>query len=451
MGSFLSKASSTNPSTPEQQQRLHVAIIGAGIGGLGLAIALNNQHVSYTIYESAAEYATVGAGIGIGPNAMQAMDLLDERFRGKYDAICIGNLTSGKEKVMMEACLLEDGLGAKRGWLPRPWGSSIYKRTAAHRKTLLDIMTSFIPKNTIKVNKRVASAIEKSEGVELRFEDGEIAFANAVIGCDGVKGFSRGYVLGSRFPEEVQARYIGQYAYRAVVPIQDARDILGGLADDAKMYFGHRANLSTYVISEGREINVVGFIQDCHSKAWADPNRAVREVTREQMLEDFTSHNTDNRLLKLLDATQWAMFHHPQTSTYHNGLVCLLGDSAHATLPNQAAGAGQGLEDAVIMSRVLGKVDSELRGAESPQPVAAKVMAAFEAYDSIRRPRAQRQIDTSIECGQLYNMTHPGIGQDMEKTMDNLDGRFEWLWGHDLRKDIELALEQYALLVTQKQ
>ena len=46
--------------------------------------------------------------------------------------------------------------------------------------------------------------------------------------------------------------------------------------------------------------------------------------------------------------------------------------------------------------------------------------AAFEAYDSIRRPRAQRQVDTSLECGLLFSLTHPEIGDDMQRTVESL-------------------------------
>jgi salicylate hydroxylase len=137
------------------------------------------------------------------------------------------------------------------------------------------------------------------------------------------------------------------------------------------------------------------------------------------------------------------MFYHPKTSIYYKGLVCLLGDSAHATLPNQAAGAGQCLEDALILSGLLGLVNNEISTSTQPQDIASKLRAAFEAYDYVRRPRAQKQIETAEECGQIYNMMHPEIGQDMEKTVENLNSRFNWLWAHDLEEDVIKAEKRY--------
>lgn len=58
----------------------YIAIIGAGIGGLVLAIGLVKEKISFTLYESAVVYIIVGAGVGLGPNALNAMDLIDKSF-----------------------------------------------------------------------------------------------------------------------------------------------------------------------------------------------------------------------------------------------------------------------------------------------------------------------------------------------------------------------------------
>ena len=302
MGGFLSKSAqrSTNKQPlpqPALDQDFHIAIVGAGLGGIALAIALNRHGVPYTVYESAAAFATVGAGVGIGPNSLRAMDSIDERFRNEFEKVCIGNLTAGKEHVMMEAAMIEEGLGEKRGWKSTPWGSKTYTRTAAHRKDLLDIMTALLPEGTVKFNKRINGISEVDDAVELSFEDGGTARVSAVIGCDGVKGFTRGYVL-EHYPSEIQPVYAQQYAYRAVLPLEACRKILGDLANDARMYFGKEVNLSTYAISHGREVNIVGFVRD--PLPWESAGQVTRETNREQMLADFTKHDVDERIIELL-------------------------------------------------------------------------------------------------------------------------------------------------------
>ena len=93
--------------------------------------------------------------------------------------------------------------------------------------------------------------------------------------------------------------YAQQYAYRAVLPLEKCREILGDLANDARMYFGKDVNLSTYVISHGREVNVVGFVRD--PLPWRSAGQVTRETSREQMLADFTKHSVDERIIKLLE------------------------------------------------------------------------------------------------------------------------------------------------------
>lgn len=279
----------------------NVAIIGAGIGGLALAIGLARHGVPFTLYEAAPAFSAVGAGVGLGPNALRAMDGIDKRFRSKYIEIATGNLNPEKKNVMMEAMLLEEGLGEGQSWWGYGgWGAPNFERTGAHRKDLLDIMTSFIPAERVRFGKRVESIFqtEGTEGtVQVIFDDGTIETHAAVVGCDGVRGFSRRVVLGSRYPEHVEPRYTGMYAYRAVLPMTEAKEILGNLATDAKMFMGRGANLTTYPISKGREMNVVAFKRG--EGPWKHPG-FTHEVSREVMMNDFEDNKPDSRLLKLL-------------------------------------------------------------------------------------------------------------------------------------------------------
>ncbi|KAH8812624.1 hypothetical protein F5884DRAFT_702055 [Xylogone sp. PMI_703] len=417
-------------STPQEnanQKPFHIAIIGAGIGGLAFAIACLRKNISYTLYESAAEYSAVGAGVGLGPNALNAMDLIDPRLREMYYSISSGNLTANKNHIMMDALYAEDGLGEKRGWKPVGFGADCYDRTSAHRVDLLNILTSLIPIEKVQFNKRVSNLEQKRNKVIITFEDGEAVEASAVIGCDGAKGPVRRYVLGEKFPENVTATYSGKYVYRSIIPMKDAMDILGEHAGDAKTFLGPKVNFITFPISNGTQCNLVAFKVD--DKPWTY-HQWTKPVTREQMVADFDT-GVDQRIVKLLDwanPLQWSLHHHIDTPTYYNNLICLLGDSAHATTPHQASGAGQCIEDALILSHVLALV-------ESPK----QLTTAFSVYDSIRRPRAQKIVQTSQEAGQLYTFTHPEYGTNMEKIVENFKQRFLWIWEHNLEDDVEKA------------
>lgn len=294
----------------EAERPFSVAIIGAGIGGLALAGGLLQQGVPFTLYESAECFSTVGAGVGLGPNAIRAMESLQPGFTKLYEAISSGNVTPGKDHVMMDAMLVEEGLGQKRGLRPMSYGAPCYLRTSAHRKDLLDILTAKIPEENVRFSKRVRRLSQDETGVTIEFEDGEVATATCAIGSDGIKGMSRSAVLGDRWPEYVQAQYTGKYVYRAIIPMEDAMRVLGKdvdgneIAGDAKMFMGDRCIITTFPISSGKQSNMVCFRLD--DKPWTHP-QWTKPVSREEMTQDIADLGVDERLVKLLDVSTTAI------------------------------------------------------------------------------------------------------------------------------------------------
>ncbi|KAI2465737.1 mannitol 1-phosphate dehydrogenase [Annulohypoxylon bovei var. microspora] len=418
---------------PSLQNRPTIAIIGAGIGGLALAIGLIKRNIPVTIYEAADRFSMVGAGIGLGPNALNAMDLIDNVFREKYDKVKTQNEKPEFEHSIFDALYAEEGLGEKRGWTRGLIGAPYFTRSSAHRKDLLEIMESFIPEGSVRFGKRAASFEQLGEKVHIKFEDGTLETVDAVIGCDGVKGLTRGAVLGEIAPEEVQPKFMGMYIYRGIIPMAQAKEILGTHAGDAKFFMAKGKAVAAYPISGGQEENFVFFVVD--DKAWADGDHAI-PCTKEEMIEDLEGF--DPKLLRLLDYARplrWPTWHHPQTSTYYKGRICLLGDVAHASSPHQAAGAGQGLEDAALLCHLLTLVNTP-----------DELEDAFQVYDTIRRPRAQKVVLTSFEAGLLYTWHHPEIGDNMHAIKDNANQRLHWIWQHDLKGDIKKAEDDFHRL-----
>lgn len=109
---------------------LSVAIIGGGIRGLCTAIALlRHPHIDVQVYEAAPTFGEIGAGLGIGPNAQQALELIVPEARAAYDKHATGNIwpehaktlakyvvVSLSSPVRTEACLkLPQGEGEHEG------------------------------------------------------------------------------------------------------------------------------------------------------------------------------------------------------------------------------------------------------------------------------------------------------------------------------------------------
>ena len=88
-------------STTTSLKPFSVAIIGGGIGGLCTAIALlKYPHIDVQVYEAAPTFGEIGAGVGIAPNAQQALELIAPEARAAYDKHTTGNMWPKHAKTM---------------------------------------------------------------------------------------------------------------------------------------------------------------------------------------------------------------------------------------------------------------------------------------------------------------------------------------------------------------
>ena len=169
----------------------------------------------------------------------------------------------------------------------------------------------------------------------------------------------------------------------------------------------------------------------------------TQKVTHEEMMAEFQGPGVDERFRTLLAKAKpirWGFFHHLHTATYYRDRVVLIGDSAHASMPFHAAGAAMGVEDALVLSTLLERLAKKAKGSAEMGP---EIRSALAAYDSVRRPRAEHQLNQSAECGGFLYFTNPETGDDMNKILHRLQNeRFNWLWFHDLAGDVQLALDR---------
>ncbi|KAI1562223.1 UbiH 2-polyprenyl-6-methoxyphenol hydroxylase, partial [Pyrenophora tritici-repentis] len=181
---------------------------------------------------------------------------------------------------------------------------------------------------------------------------------------------------------------------------------------------GNKRSVVTYRITGGEEFNFLLCVAT--DTPWMLECAVTEKVTEEIKMADFEGPDIDDRfrrLLRLAKPIKWGLFHHKHTSTYYRDRVVLMGDSAHASLPFQAAGAAQGLEDALILSAVFGELPT------APQSISSLnsyILAAFDAYDSVRRPRAQKQLDRAAEVGDMVFFRDQERGSDMGKILPRL-------------------------------
>ena len=438
-----------------ERKDFHVAVCGGGIGGLCLTIGLLRQNISCKLYEAAPAFAEIGAGVSFGPNAIQAMELIDPQIARGLENCSTINGWPEKRDTWFE--FRTGQAKGTRGGVPaatntyvadvKTRGVQYVGQNSVHRAHFLDELVKLIPDEVPEFGKRLVNIREKGDKMILAFEDGTSSEADAVIGCDGIKSRMREILLGTDH-EAAHAVFSGKYAYRGLIPMEIAVNALGDeLARNSQIYMGHHGHVLTFPIEKGKTMNVVAFRTKLDGM-WPEKNW-VLPSKKEDMTKDFMGW--DDRVMSIIYVSRilipphemalwlmnaqlmekcdvWALFEHLPSPTYYKGRLCLLGDAAHASTPHQGAGAGQAIEDAFILSNLLGQVAS-----------VDDITQSFKGYDSVRRLRSQRVVTTSKEAGCLYEMENEEVGSDLDKARDNLLARYDWIWRNDLKAQLREA------------
>jgi salicylate hydroxylase len=214
-----------------------IAIIGGGIAGLTLAIALNSRSIPVTLYEQAPSFGEIGAGVSFTPNAVQAMKVCHQGIYEAYERVCTRNLWPSKQKVWFDYVDAYSDVMSSGAPDTAFTISSSLGQNGLHRAHFLDEAVKLIPKGLTRFGKRLQSINEDRNGrLVMRFDDGTVAEADAIIGCDGIKSRVRQAIVGADHPS-AQPVYTHKYAYRGLVPMEDACAAVGEeRAQNACMY-----------------------------------------------------------------------------------------------------------------------------------------------------------------------------------------------------------------------
>ena len=417
----------SSSSSSQKRKPFTIAILGGGIAGLSLAIGLHKRSIPFHLYESAPAFAEVGAGVSFGPNSLRALKLIAPELYEGYIERATHNAFDRKRSTWFDFYAgMDTGLGkAGEHIVEVTTGKDVLGQCSIHRAVFLDLLVSFVPQECVSFGKRILGVEEAKSGVRLRFDDGSEAEASAAVGCDGVKSNVRRFVLGNE-AESAHPQFTRKYAYRGLIPMTKAVDLLGDeLAKNSVMWIGRRGHVLTFPIEKGEVMNVVAFRTKDDGK-WND-DRWVLPMNRQHMEKDFADWDSSvKKILSLMDKPDvWALFDYPPAHTYYRGRICIAGDAAHASTPHQGAGAGMALEDSYVLAALLAEIED-----------ARELEETFKAFDTIRRGRTQRLVTTSRECGRLFDCEGTGIEEDREAWRRDLMERHKWIWDNDLEVDL---------------
>ncbi|HEY0700235.1 MAG TPA: FAD-dependent oxidoreductase, partial [Micromonospora sp.] len=331
-------------------------VVGGGIGGLSAALALRRAGWTVTVLERAPRFEPVGAGIALMANALRGLDELGVgpavRAEGRVDA-------SGGIRRW-------DGR-----WLTRVDGAEMARvlGTAAlgiHRATLHRILADALPGNALVAGAEVVGVTAGPPPEVTWLRDGErcTVRADLVVGADGIHS-----VLRSRlWPQLPPPVYAGATAWRGVTRRRWDGELLVAAS------WGPGAEFGMVPLGDGR-IYWYGAVNAPAGQRFPDEMAAVRAR--------FGSwHPPIPALLDATDADSVLRndIHHLATPLpgYVRGGVALLGDAAHAMTPYLGQGAGQAIEDAVVLGRAV----TDWAGGQQPSGPASGLQPSSPAGSS---------------------------------------------------------------------
>lgn len=412
----------------------HVAIIGGGLCGLALAIALKTRSIPFTLYESRASFTEIGAGINLGPSALQSLRMIDPTLGEKVYALATRNPAPDEETWMYLRYGASDGKHAD-GELIDELTAPPTGNLTLHRQELLKLLADRVGNESVKFGKKFAGYKQHEGGLSVEFEDGSVERASIVIGCDGIHSRVRAAMFGK---ENVvsQPSFGYEGCYRGMIPMEKAVAAIGETARRSQILLGPRGAVIMYPISGGKFLNC-GAWPGKMSREW-DSNTWVLPNQHAQFMQDFNDWGpTFKKLMELFpeDVSYWASYQHlNQPENFRDGRVLLIGDGAHAMPPHLGSGAAQAVEDACVLAEVF----EELYRGPTER---VQVEAALSAVEEVRKPRFLKVHQLSNEAGpRWFNFFNLKLeGDDLKEWKQLTRDRLNWIWGIDMAGQAEEA------------
>lgn len=306
-------------------------IIGAGIGGLSTAIALRKIGMEVNVFESKHEVRFAGAGLAISANAIWALQQLG-----------VGDQVVREGKVLEELRILTPSgkiLQRKETALMSPkYGID---NVAIERGKLLELLMSALGQEQIIHTGKTCRRFEQTaSGVKVWFEDGSTEEGDLLIAADGIHSTIREKLMPNAKP-----RYAGYTCWRAIVQTgPNLREYDPNLFIET---WGRKGRFGLVPLPENR----IYWFACVNAKV---NDSQFRTFTVQNLIKTFEGYH-DPILGILAQTSDHQLLHHdiydlPPIGRFVFGNIVLLGDSAHAMTPNMGQGAGQSIEDAIILA-----------------------------------------------------------------------------------------------------
>jgi FAD-dependent urate hydroxylase len=304
-----------------------ILIVGAGMAGLLLAIALRRRGINPQILEQSPSWPVHGAGIYLVGNAMRALRSLGlaEDVLGRGSEIHTQTLLSarGRELAKIDTASVWACCGPCVG---------------VRRGDLQEVLVRHLANADLRFSSTVEGLKQLEDGVVVRCSDGTERVYDLVVGADGVRSSIRQHLFGDSAP-----RFCGQVAWRFLVrcpPTITGWTVFGGRRG-AFLFLpvgGDRAYCyADAMVPEAIDDPIEGRVDRLKIRFAGYPSPVP------EALAELTSlHQIHFGAIEEVLQEPWSV----------PGVV-LIGDAAHAVSPNMASGAAMAFEDSLVLARLI--------------------------------------------------------------------------------------------------
>ncbi|NJM19060.1 MAG: NAD(P)-binding protein [Richelia sp. RM2_1_2] len=382
----------------EQKLIKNTTVIGAGIGGLAVALALRKQGIEVQVYEKAQQLLPVGAGLTLFPNGLNTLEAISPGIvKSLIDA---GSPThqvnikkSSGETIFPQPQKLLEKYG-------QPMLNIRWSR-------LQEILASKLPKDIIYLNHRFVNFKQDEDSVQLEFANGKTLETNLLIGCDGINSAVRETLFKDGLP-----RYARRLSWRAV--IEYSHELLP--SNEVFIITSNTGKIFTiidvgggYIFWSAGMLSEDDFAPSQQVKSrvlqeysgWAEPVQAIIQATPADKI------------------VERPICDRPPLQCWSQGKVTLLGDAAHPMIPSLGQGANTAFEDGWELANYLSHSDN--------------LETALAQYEESRIERTQIiQARSAIQGSRSYEAdSDKFLSKAMQQTQLSQSEFEDWLYNYN--------------------